>query len=66
MKNSPILLLDEATSALDNATEKRVKRAIDESNQTVFMIAHRLSTISGCDMIMVIELGRLIESGTHD
>lgn len=68
LKNSPILLLDEATSALDNETEARIKRALDKIRQgrTTFIIAHRLSTVRDADRILVMENGRVIESGTFD
>ena len=68
LKNPPILILDEATSALDTVTEKLVQEALNNvmENRTVFAIAHRLSTIKHADTIMVIEHGKIIESGTHD
>lgn len=67
LKNPPILILDEATSALDTVTEKLVQDALNKvmSNRTVFAIAHRLSTIRNADLIIVLEKGRIVESGTH-
>jgi ATP-binding cassette subfamily B protein len=67
-KNPEILLMDEATSALDSNTEIVVKKTIDnfkKSRKTVIVIAHRLSTIANADHIIVMELGVIIEQGTH-
>ena len=68
LRNPPILILDEATSALDTVTEKLVQDALANlmQNRTVFAIAHRLSTIRDADMILVMEHGEIVESGTHD
>jgi ATP-binding cassette subfamily B protein len=65
--NPQILLLDEATSALDSESEALVQEAIERlmHDRTVFIIAHRLATVRRCDRILVIEQGRIIESGTH-
>ncbi len=65
--NPQILLLDEATSALDSESEALVQEAIERlmCERTVFIIAHRLATVRRCDRILVIEQGRIIESGTH-
>jgi len=67
IKNAPILILDEATSALDTESEQMVQKALDNlmSNRTTFVIAHRLSTILHADKILVLENGRIVESGTH-
>ncbi|MDO4636854.1 MAG: lipid A export permease/ATP-binding protein MsbA [Lautropia sp.] len=67
LKNAPILVLDEATSALDNESERFVQAALDEllHGQTTLIIAHRLSTIEKADRIMVLDDGRIVESGTH-
>ena len=68
LKNAPILVLDEATSALDNATEVRIQRALNAltKGRTTFVIAHRLSTVRHADMILVLDQGRLVESGRFD
>ena len=67
LRDAPILLLDEATSALDNESERAVKDALVElrKNRTVIVIAHRLSTIHDADLIVVMERGRIVETGTH-
>lgn len=65
--NPPILLLDEATSALDTESEKLVQEALLRlmQNRTSIVIAHRLSTIQNADLIVVLEKGKIAESGTH-
>lgn len=67
LKNAPILILDEATSALDNKSEAIVQKAIDNlmHDKTVFVIAHRLSTIKNATQIVVINGGKIVETGTH-
>jgi len=67
LKDTPILILDEATSALDTLSEKHVKEALDtlQQNRTTIIIAHRLSTVKNSDRIIVMEQGRIAESGTH-
>jgi len=67
LKNSPILILDEATSALDTESERHIQDALEQlmKDRTTFVIAHRLSTVESADRIIVMEQGRIIESGTH-
>jgi ATP-binding cassette, subfamily B, heavy metal transporter len=67
VKNPPILLLDEATSALDSRTEQEILATLNavSSGRTSLTIAHRLSTIADADRILVLDQGRLAESGTH-
>ena len=67
LKNPPILVLDEATSALDSESEKLVQSALENlmKNKTSIVIAHRLSTIQNADMIIVLDKGKIIESGVH-
>ena len=68
LKDPPILILDEATSSLDTESEKHVQEAIDNlmKDRTVLVIAHRLSTIVNADRIIVLDNGKIIESGTHN
>ena len=61
-----ILIFDEATSALDNKTQKQVSDALDNLHCTRIVIAHRLSTIRGCDRILVMDKGAIIEEGTYE
>jgi subfamily B ATP-binding cassette protein MsbA len=67
LKDAPILILDEATSQLDSQSEKLVKDAFYNlmEGKTVFVIAHRLSTVQKADRIIVIEKGKIVETGTH-
>jgi ABC-type multidrug transport system fused ATPase/permease subunit len=68
LKNPKILILDEATSALDTESEKLVQDALDKlmENRTSFVIAHRLSTIKKANTILVLENGKIVQSGLHD
>lgn len=68
LKNAPILILDEATSHLDTESEVLVQRALANlmKNRTVIVIAHRLSTIRSADKIVVLDCGRIAETGTHE
>ena len=61
-----LLLLDEATSSLDVITERVVERNLDALGCTQIVIAHRLSTIRNADRILVLDQGRIVESGSHE
>ena len=67
LKDAPLLVLDEATSHLDTISEQAVRSALDQLmvDRTTIVVAHRLSTIRAADLILVLEGGRLVESGTH-
>lgn len=67
LKNAPILILDEATSALDTESERLIQQALDRIlvGRTALVIAHRLSTIEHADQVVVLEAGRVVESGRH-
>ena len=68
IKDPPIIIMDEATSSVDTATESRIQEALEHliRGRTTFIIAHRLSTLKLVDRILVIQDGRLVESGTHE
>jgi len=67
LKNPGILVFDEATSALDSRSERAIQKSLDEvaANHTTLMIAHRLSTVVDAHNILVLEHGRIVETGTH-
>lgn len=67
LKNAPVLIMDEATSSLDTQSERRIQDALDVlmKNRTTLVIAHRLSTVEKADRIIVLDAGRVVESGTH-
>ena len=67
LKDPDILILDEATSALDTGSEKMVQQALENlmKNRTSLVIAHRLSTIQKADSIVVLNQGKILETGTH-
>jgi subfamily B ATP-binding cassette protein MsbA len=67
LKDAPILILDEATSALDTVSERRIQEALNilMRDRTTLVIAHRLSTVEKADCIIVLDAGRVVESGTH-
>ena len=68
LADKPMLILDEATSSVDTRTEVKIQEAMDMlmEGSTTFVIAHRLSTIRNADLILVMDEGNIIESGTHD
>jgi subfamily B ATP-binding cassette protein MsbA len=67
LKNAPVLILDEATSALDTHSERRIQDALNVlmKDRTTLVIAHRLSTVEKADRIIVLDAGKIVESGTH-
>lgn len=68
LKNPSVMILDEATSAVDNESERLIQNALERisKDRTMIMIAHRLSTIRNCDMIYVLNHGKVVEKGRHD
>ena len=68
MKNAPFLFLDEATSSVDNETEEALQKSLDfiSKDRTTIVIAHRLSTIRLSDSIIVLDGGKVVESGKHE
>jgi ATP-binding cassette subfamily B protein len=68
LKDPPVLILDEATAAVDNETEAAIQRSLEliTADRTTLVIAHRLSTVRHADRIVVMERGRIVESGRHE
>ena len=68
LKDPRIVILDEATSSVDSETERAIQESFEKlmEGRTAFIIAHRLSTIRHADLILVLEDGRIAESGTHE
>jgi subfamily B ATP-binding cassette protein MsbA len=67
LRNAPLLILDEATSALDSESERHIQAALEKlmRDRTTLVIAHRLSTVERADRILVLDRGRIVESGRH-
>ena len=68
LKNAPVIILDEATASIDPENEHLIQQAISEltKGKTIITIAHRLATVRNADRILVVDDGRIAESGTHD
>jgi ATP-binding cassette subfamily B protein len=68
LRDAPVLLLDEATSALDAESERAVQAAVDKlsEDRTTLIVAHRLATVKKADRIVVLEAGKIVDTGTHD
>jgi ATP-binding cassette, subfamily B, bacterial len=68
LRDAPVLLLDEATSALDAESERAVQQAVDKlsADRTTLIVAHRLATVKKADRIVVLEAGRIVDTGSHD
>ncbi|MEP1944347.1 MAG: ATP-binding cassette domain-containing protein, partial [Sulfitobacter sp.] len=68
LRDAPVLLLDEATSALDAESERAVQAAVEDlsADRTTLIVAHRLATVKKADRIVVLEAGRIVDTGTHD
>jgi len=68
LRNTPVLLLDEATSALDTELERQIQEQLEQlmKNRTTLVIAHRLSTVEKADRILVMDSGKIVETGTHE
>ena len=68
LKNPPLVILDEATASVDTITERKIQQALDSlvRERTVLVIAHRMSTVRQASCIVVLDRGRIIESGTHE
>ena len=67
LKNAPVLILDEATASLDSQSEQIIQQALEQlmRDRTTLVVAHRLATIEKADQIIVMDEGRIVESGTH-
>ena len=67
MKDAPIIIFDEATANVDPENEDKLQKAMEElmRNKTIIMIAHRLKTVEHADQILVLDQGRIVQSGTH-
>jgi ATP-binding cassette subfamily B protein len=68
LKDPAILILDDATSAVDSETEAAIREALDEliPGRTTFIIAHRIQSVMRADLILVLDKGRVVQTGTHD